>query len=132
MYVVVTIQQREDGMKFGEILRGMRAEKAITLRELSLLTDIDVGYLSRVERCSLPPPQKPDLLDAIVKGIGATGEEEQRLRDQAATDNDAIPEDVRDKVREMIGVPLLLRTVANKGLSAKELENIAKYIDENY
>jgi len=119
-------------MKFGEILRGLRAEKAITLRDLSVVSDIDVGYLSRIERCSLPAPQKPELLDAIVKGVRATEEEERLLRDQAAADNDTFPSDVRDKVREMIGIPLLLRTVANKGLSAEEIEKIARYIDENY
>ena len=118
--------------KFGVMLREMRAKNAITLRELSMVSDVDLGYLSRLERGSVPPPQKNELLESIITGVRATQEEAQSLRDQADQDNKAFPRDIADRMKEMEGVPLLLRTVANKELSKEELEKITEYIKEHY
>ena len=118
--------------KFGELLRKLRAEKGITLRELSDNSDIDVSYLSRVERGSIPPPQKEELLASIIQGIQATNYEAQQLRDQAAIDNEKFPKDVAGRMKEMVGVPLLLRSVANKKLTAEQLKKISDHINENY
>jgi len=119
-------------MKYGEMLRNLRVEKEITLRELASNSDIDVAYLSRVERCTIPPPQKDELLDAINDAIDATEAEGRALKDQAAVDNKVFPPDIADKIGKMEGIPLLLRTVANKKLTAEEIRKVTDFINSRY
>ncbi|MGA2624795.1 MAG: helix-turn-helix transcriptional regulator [Bacteroidota bacterium] len=119
-------------MRFGQLLRDLRAQRGITLRQLAGDSDIDVSYLSRVERESIPPPQKEELLEAIIAAISASEEEARQLRDYAALDNENFPKDIAGKMKEMVGIPLLLRSVANKRLSAEDIEKITRYINDNY
>jgi transcriptional regulator with XRE-family HTH domain len=119
-------------MNFGELLRTYRLKKEITLREFANMTEIDSAYLSRVERGTISPPQKEQLLTAIIEALELTKEEAQILRDQAATENKAFPEDVAEKVKQVPGIPMLLRTVANKKLTPEEMERIIKYINSQY
>lgn len=119
-------------MKYGVMLRDLRVRKEMTLRELALNSDIDVAYLSRVERGTIPPPQKEELLDAINEALGVTKQEAQQLRDQAAIDNKQFPKDIAEDLDKMVGIPLLLRTVANKKLSADEIKEVTSYINKEY
>ena len=50
-------------MGYGATLRSIRLEKEMNLRDLALRTDIDIAYLSRVERETINPPQDEQLLD---------------------------------------------------------------------
>ncbi len=91
-----------------------------------------MAYLSRVERGTTRPPQKEELLDAINEALNMTTEEGQKLKDQAATDNEHFPKDIAQDVKDVVGLPMLLRTVANKKLSPEDMEGIIKYINEQY
>lgn len=119
-------------MSFGQMLRDLRAKKGVTLRELGLNSDIDVAYLSRIERETLQPPQKESLLDKIIEGLGASTDEGQRLKDQAAIDNEKFPKDIAEGVRKIVGIPTLLRSVTNKKLTAEQIKKITEFINENY
>lgn len=119
-------------MGYGEMLRTKRLEKDMTLRDLAANSDIDVAYLSRVERESCAPPQKQELLDAIHEALGLSTAEARILLDQAALDNKSIPNDIAEKVKHIEGIPMLLRTVANKKLSAEQIKKIAKFINDRF
>ena len=119
-------------MKYGEMVRELRLRKEITLRELALNSDIDVAYLSRVERGTIPPPQKEELLEAINEALGATKQEAQQLNDQAAIDNRLFPKDIAENLEKLAGIPLLLRTVANKKLTPDEIREVTQYINKEY
>ncbi len=119
-------------MGYGEMLRTKRLEKDFTLRELAARTDIDVAYLSRVERETCAPPQKQELLDAIHEAIGLTKADSRTMCDQAALDNSAIPGDIAAKFKRSEGIPMLLRTVANKKLSAEQIRKLTEFINEQY
>ena len=119
-------------MKYGEMLRTIRTEKAITLRELASNSDIDAAYLSRIERCTIPPPQKAELLNAINEAISATPEESIALKDQSAIDNKQFPQDIAENIKEMVGIPLLLRTMANKKMTEEQIRKVTAFINERY
>ncbi len=119
-------------MKYGEMLRELRTQKGITLRELANNSDIDVAYLSRVERCTIPPPQKSELINAINDGIGATIEEKKNLADQASIDNEQFPKDIAKDIKDIVGIPLLLRTVANKKMTEEQIRKVTAFINERY
>ena len=115
-------------MMFGEKMRQIRTDKAITLRELSIRTGIDVGYLSRVERCSVPPIQKPELLDKVVYALELTGEDALEFRDMSAIDNERWPVGLK----KCEGFPLFVKTVSGKRMSEKRLRELTEFINKNY
>jgi transcriptional regulator with XRE-family HTH domain len=119
-------------MNYGERLRHIRAEKGITLRQLALESDIDVAYLSRVERGTIPPPQKEELLESICRALGLKPKEARELKDLAATDNRRFPADIAQKTGGLVGIPMLLRTVSNKKLSPDQIREVAEYIRKQY
>ena len=114
------------------MLRTKRVEKQITLRDLSFRTDIDVAYLSRVERETIAPPSKEDLLESINEALELSSEEGKTLIDQASMDNEKFPKDIAGAVKEMVGIPLLLRSMANKKLNEDQIRKITSFINDNY
>ena len=119
-------------MGYGQMLREIRTQKEITLRELALRSDIDVAYLSRVERESVLPPQKEELINAINEALEIDTKSAKALKDQASLDNQMLPNDIAEKLKAMEGVPMLLRTVANKKLDGNQIKKLTDFINERY
>lgn len=114
------------------MLRQLRIEREMTLRELSIGTDIDSAYLSRVERETIQPPQDEELLDSINEALKLSPEESQRLKDQSAIDNKKMPADLAAQAQRVDGFPLFLRTVSNKKLTNEKLKELTEFINERY
>lgn len=119
-------------MGYGQKLRKLRFDRQMTLKDLSVLTDIDTAYISRIERETINPPQDEDLLDAINKAFKLNAVEARELKDQAAIENSKYPKDVARKVQKVEGFPLFLRTISNKKLTAEKLKSLMEFIDERY
>ena len=82
---------------------------------------IDKEYVNGTER----------ICDAL--GLSTTDPRRAKLFDLAAKSNDSrIPADIAKIVKENQGVPVLVRTVANRQLSDEKLKELAEYIEENY
>jgi hypothetical protein len=50
----------------------------------------------------------------------------------AAKDSKRIPADIVEAIHEQPGIPVLVRSVANRQLSEKKLKELAEYIKEYY
>lgn len=119
-------------MEYGKKIREIRTLRSISLRKLANESDIDVAYLSRVERGTINPPQKPELLESINLALALDEEQAQKLRDLASIDNSKIPDDMVKDTVQVVGFPMLLRTIANKKLSAEKLKEVTDYINKQY
>ncbi|OGU30040.1 MAG: hypothetical protein A2057_13400 [Ignavibacteria bacterium GWA2_35_9] len=119
-------------MAYGNMLRQIRVEKEMTLRELSTRTDIDNAYLSRVERETIKPPQDDELLDAINIALELDTKQSQKMKDQASIDNKKFPTDIAEQIHKVDGFPMFLRTVSNKKLTNEKLQELIKFINERY
>jgi len=64
-------KRRGDMSKFPAILKELRAERKISLSELSKLTGIDQGYLSRLERGEKSNPSA-EVLSKLADALGVT------------------------------------------------------------
>ena len=82
-------------MKFGPHVREKREARAITLRGLARLIEVEPAYLSKIEREIFPPPSEA----LIVKIAGHLGEDPDRLLAMAGK----IPSDVRDMIIQSEG-----------------------------
>ncbi len=123
-------------LTFGQLLKKIRVEEAnIGLRRFAALVDLQASNLSNIEQSKIPPPANKKQLDCICDTLGLSKADPRRaeLFDLAAKGNSGrIPADVAAIVKEHEGVPVLVRTVANRQLSEEKLRELAKYIEENY
>jgi transcriptional regulator with XRE-family HTH domain len=119
-------------MGYGTMLRSIRVGKEMSLRDLSLRTDIDVAYLSRIERETINPPQNEELLDSINSALELDEKLSEQLRDQSALDNKRLPSDIALNFSTLKGFPIFLRTVSNKKITAEQLEKLTDFINERY
>ena len=121
---------------FGQLLKKLRIEKAnIGLRRFADLVDLQPSNLSNIEQDKIPPPANKKTLDCICDTLGLSKTDPQRAKlfDLASQANEKrIPADIAEAVKKQAGVPVLVRTVANRQLSEKKLRELAKYIEENY
>ncbi len=120
---------------FGQMLKKLRLDEAgIGLRAFAAMIEMQPSNLSNIERDRIAPPASSQRLDCICDALGLADSDSRRaqLFDLAANAANRIPADVADAVRKQPGVPVLVRTVANKQLSEKKLRELAEYIKEYY
>lgn len=125
-----------ENITFGGLLKKVRVERAgIGLRRFADLVDMQPSNLSNIERNRIPAPANKKTITLMCDTLGLPKDDELRTKffDLAATSHSGrIPADVAGIVREQPGVPVLVRTVANKQLSEQKLRELAKYIEEQY
>ncbi len=123
------------GQTFGGLLKKIRVEEAdIGLRAFANLIDMKPSNLSNIERSRISPPANRksivQMCDAL--GLAKNDPRREKLFDLAAEAKNRIPADVADVVKNQPGVPVLVRTVANKQLSEDKLRELAEYIKKFY
>ena len=120
---------------FGQMLKKLRLEDAsIGLRAFAAMIEMQPSNLSNIERDRIAPPARREAIDRICDALGLADSDPRRdqLFDLAATAANRIPADVAEVVRKQPGIPVLVRTVANKQLSEKKLRELAEYVKEYY
>jgi transcriptional regulator with XRE-family HTH domain len=120
---------------FGGLLKKIRVEEAgIGLRAFADLINMKPSNLSNIERGRIPPPAGRKAIDAICDALGIASDDPRReeMFDLAAKAKNRIPADVADAVRAQPGIPVLVRTVANKQLSEEKLKELADHIRKFY
>ncbi len=123
------------GNTFGKLLKTIRVTEAhIGLRAFADLIDMKPSNLSNIERDRISPPAARKTIDRICNALGLPQEDTRRekLFDLAARAKNRIPADIADAVKAQPGIPVLVRTVANKQLSEKKLRELTEYIREFY
>jgi len=91
--------------------------------------------LSNIEHGRLPPPQDAKVLEFIAETLGLSkGSKTYSLFFDLAVKHkgSALPPDVASYAEKTPGIPVLLRTIENKKLSKKELQELAEYIGAKY
>ena len=104
----------------------------MTLRKFCQENDFDPGNISKIERDILPAPRAKDKLKSYAKALGIKGGSDEYLDffdlAEASHRNFSIrnitDQDVLKKV------PVLFRTLDNKGLTEEKLDQIMKIIKD--
>jgi len=124
---------REKTRTFGAELKRLRMASGMGLRVFANLIDMAPSNLSNIERGKIPPPAGKKMLDTICDALGLPPDDPNRVLvfDLAAAGR-RIPADVAEAVKKQPGVPVLVRTVADKQLSEKKIRELAEYIKKYY
>lgn len=116
--------------KFSAMLKKLRLEKGLTLREFCLSNKIDPGNYSKLERGLFPPPESSEKLEQYAQALGlkpGSGEWIE-LFDLAAAERGRIPNDIMSDEEVVARLPVLFRTMRGKPFSSEKLNKLIKRI----
>ena len=115
---------------FGEFLRARRLRAGFGLRAFAEAAEMQPSNLSNLEHGRLAPLQDENTLDALagLLGLAPGSEERARLFDLAVAGRERLPADVAGFAARTPGIPVLLRTIENRGLGKKDLERLMEYV----
>lgn len=115
---------------FGELIKRLRAEKRLGLREFCIAADCDPSNWSKIERGKLSPPQDRNVLDriAVILGLPENSEKRDLLFDYAAIDAGKIPPYVLEDAELVKRLPVFFRTATGKKPESEELERLAEIL----
>jgi transcriptional regulator with XRE-family HTH domain len=117
---------------FGEYLRACRLKAGYGLRVFAEAIEMQPSNLSNIEHGRLPPPQELGTLTGIAEALGFPegSKDRERLFDLAvAAKRQKLPADVAAFAAKTPGIPVILRTLQNRRLSRKEIEDLTRYIN---
>jgi transcriptional regulator with XRE-family HTH domain len=120
---------------FGEYLRASRLKAGYGLRVFADAMEMRPSNLSNVEHGRIPPPQDLGTLTWIADALGFSegSRERERLFDLAvAHKKRGIPADVAAFAARTPGIPVILRTLHNRRLTRKEIEDLTRYINRRF
>jgi transcriptional regulator with XRE-family HTH domain len=116
--------------QFGYLLRELRMQHNITLREFSRLTKYDASNLSKIERGIIQPPPTI-MLKAWASHLKLEPKSQAYydFLDTAQISRDRIPSDAPAEVRNIL-LPALLRTFRSNKLTKEEYERLVKLLNK--
>jgi transcriptional regulator with XRE-family HTH domain len=115
---------------FGKLLRQIRVNRNITLREFSRSVAYDPSNVSKIERGITPPPATI-ILKGWVEPLGLEPgtREYQDFFDCASLARNRIPEDAPDVFRNRL-LPAMLRTARSKNLTEEDFEKLIRLLNK--
>ena len=122
-------------LTFGEYLRQLRLKANYGLRSFATAIEMQPSNLCNIEYGRTTPPQDKETLKLIATTLGleSGSKEWNTLFDLAVKHkHGALPADVAKYGGTTPGIPVLLRTIENKKLSKKELEDLTDYVNRRY
>jgi transcriptional regulator with XRE-family HTH domain len=115
---------------FSDLLRRLRAERGLTLREFCLRNQFDPGNYSRLERGLYPPPQGREHLEKYARALGLAEGTAEWLEffDVAAACRGEIPPDLLSDAKLVEKLPVVFRTLRGQPVSPEKLDELAELI----
>jgi transcriptional regulator with XRE-family HTH domain len=101
----------------GQRIRRKRDDKQLGLREAARHLGISPAYLSRIETGEEKTPPGETVLAALAILLGDSIDELMHLAGR-------VPSDVADMIKADAGLPQFLRSARDRGLGARELEEM--------
>jgi transcriptional regulator with XRE-family HTH domain len=119
-----------DTETFGGYLRALRLQAGVGLRAFAEAAEMQPSNLSNLEHGRLNPPQDKKTVDHLADLLGLEPGSSPRARffDLAVAGRDRPPADVAAYAARTPGIPVLLRTIENRGLSEEELRRLTERI----
>lgn len=113
---------------FGALMKGLRAQKRITLREFCKRANADPGNISRIERGVWPPPQNHDILERYAKALDIKEgtDDWYRFFDSAAADTGIVPQDIMSEKEVVKLLPVLFRTIRRTKPTEEDLNRLVE------
>jgi transcriptional regulator with XRE-family HTH domain len=113
---------------FNEIVKSLRIQKRLTLRDFCEKVGLDPSNWSKVERGVNPPPGDIGVLERLADFFNIQGPEKLSFMDEAAIQRREIPPDVADNAILQKALPAFFRAARGHELTEQELASLAEDI----
>lgn len=119
--------------KFGELLKNLRIERNLSLREICKLVDYDPSNWSKIERGKMSPPSDKSAIIKWAKILGLSPDKKELndFLDCAAIARGIIPEDILTDADTVKLLPAFFRTIRDEKPTKQEIEALFKLIKNN-
>lgn len=120
-------------MNWGEFVRKERLNAGHGLRRFAELIGILPSNYNHMEKGRMSPPQSKERLDQIaeVLDIEQGSRDYHTLMDLAVAGKNKLPADVDSYVKQNELAPVLLRTLDNRKMSRRELEELVRQLNQD-
>lgn len=117
---------------FGDFFRSKRVELGFSLRAFCERYGYDPGNISRLERNILPPTLDDEKLAGYAAALKIKRDTEDwiKFHDLAHTAKGQIPNDIKNQENINDLLPAFFRTMRNKKLDRKKLEQLIKLLEK--
>ena len=92
-------------MNFGELIKQLRADRQLTLRQCCVGLGVDPSNWSKLERGLLPPPKHRDILERWAGFFDLAEEQKREFLDLAALGRGELPADLAADGRALAALP---------------------------
>ena len=110
---------------FSNLVKDLRLEKRLTLREFCQQLGIDPSNWSKVERGINPPPSDVGFLEKLADFFGLVHEKKQEFFDSAAVGRNELPPDLAEDALFTQALPAFFRAYRDHELSEEQLLSLA-------
>jgi transcriptional regulator with XRE-family HTH domain len=108
-------------MNFGDMLKELRIQKRLTLRDCAAIMGVDASNWSKFERSITPAPKDIAVLESWAEYFGLTDQAKADFFDLAAMSRKQLPDDIASDARVMQALPAFFRAVRGKELEGDKL-----------
>lgn len=109
-------------MNFGELLKDLRIQKELTLRQCCADLKVDPSNWSKMERGVTPPPKDTKTLEKWATFFGLSGNAKGEFLDLASLARKEIPADVASDETVIAALPAFFRAVRGQELEGDRLK----------
>jgi transcriptional regulator with XRE-family HTH domain len=113
---------------FGNLLKKIRIENELSLRDVCKLTGYDPSNWSKIERGKMFPPSDIETLNKWAKVLGLKRKNSEDFIDQAVIAQGMIPKEVLSEKNLVEHLPAFFRTLRNKKPNKEEIEKMIELI----
>jgi len=116
--------------KFGKLLKNLRIERNLSLREICKLVGYDPSNWSKIERGIISPPSDERILQSWAKALGLSPKKKEgrEFIDEARVAQGIIPEDILTSQDAVKCLPAFFRTLRNEKPTKEEIDQLIKLI----
>jgi transcriptional regulator with XRE-family HTH domain len=114
--------------KFGKILKELRIEKSLSLRDVCKETGYDPSNWSKIERGLISPPADEKILTKWAKVLDLGPKKQREFIDEAKVAQGIIPDDILANKDAVRCLPAFFRTIRNEKPTKEEIDKLIKLI----
>ena len=115
---------------FGQLIKKLRREQDLSLRQFCEVHSLDLGNQSKMERDLKPPPAATDKREELARQLGLSPEapEWQTFFDLADLAAGRIPKEVLQDPELAPKLPLVFRSLRGEKLTEEQLKEVAELL----
>lgn len=113
-------------MSFGQLLKEVRIQRRLTLRQCSAALGVDPSNWSKIERGVNPAPKDIGVLEHWASSFQLAGDARQAFFDAAALSRRELPQDIASDARILQALPAFFRAMRDSEMDQAKMDQFVQ------